>query len=79
MRTLISIPDLMDIFQVTQMSIWRYRKMRELDAHLIIIPGRKRDVLRYDLTGVLRWAKIKGIQTPGLKDWQRANPKTMKI
>jgi hypothetical protein len=76
--TLVTISDLMDIFGVKQITIYRWRKQAHLDdAALVPIPGRNSVILRYDLAKVLAWAKSTEREVPGLKEWKAQHHPTL--
>jgi hypothetical protein len=61
---LLNIDDLCRMFDVTEMTIHRWRK--RLNLPVVLIPGHKVDAVRYDDLKVRKWAARNGIKIVGI-------------
>lgn len=72
-QQLVTSEDLEQIFGVTRQTIFRWRQNEGLDKLAIVFPAKPNDLIRFQLTSVLRWAsrREKATPTPGLVKWRR--------
>lgn len=68
---LVNTEDLEDIFGVSRQALFRWRMERGLDEFEVRIPNRPRDIIRFRLNLVLRWAARNSVATPGLELWRK--------
>ena len=70
----ITTKDMLTIFGVTsETTIWKWRKIGDLDDCVLSIQANDRHFIRFKLDCVLKWAKKTNHDTPGLAEWKRKN------
>jgi len=55
---MLTIKDVMKMFGVGQMTIWKWRNIHEMPD--ILIPGNNRNNVRFDKPSILKWARKNG-------------------
>lgn len=71
LNELAALEDLMQIFEASRMTIYRWREHEGLGDHQIDLPVGSQTLVLFKIKPVLRWAARNGKATPGLAAWRK--------